>query len=327
MLGRVAVLALVLLPGFVFAQPDTAGGDSVAVLPYRLVEAGPVEVRVKMAEKMSRQLTIGDRVKVELVVAHPRGLTVSPPFVEKSDEVLLLDQKHQIRYKRDTVLDVYHLTLALFTVGKKRLPPFLVTYRDVGGLCAASSDSLTVEVKSLLSERMEDINDIKAQVEYPNLLPVVLLLVLLVLIAGGYLGYRLLVRYREKKAVAVSPLSPWEEAEAALATVPVAELVRTGQLKLYYYLVSEIVKRYLTRRFGFPAIDETTTEILRELRQRKLPELDQFNQFFFEVDRVKYAKVIPGQPEKLVDFARQLVARTKPAPEPNTAPVPAVSGG
>lgn len=319
-------MTLVLLRGLVFAQPDTTGGDSLAGKPYRLVEGGPVAVRVKMAEKKSQQLTIGDRVKVAVVVAHPRGLTVSPPFVEKTDEFLVVEQKHQIRYRKDTVLDVYHLTLALFTVGKKKLSPFLVTYRDVDGLCATASDSLPVEVKSLLSERMADINDIKAQVEYPNLLPVVLLLVLLVLIAGGYFGYRWLVRYRQKKAVPVPPPSPWEEAEAALAAVPVAELLRTGQLKRYYYLVSQIVKRYLTRRFGFPAIDETTTEILRELRQRKLPELDQFTQFFFETDRVKYAKVISEQPEKLVDFARQLVARTKPAPEPNGAPVAAVSG-
>lgn len=323
MLGRVAVLTL----GLVFAQPDTTGGDSLAGKPYRLVEGGPVTVRVKMAEKRSQQLTIGDRIKVAVEVAHPKNLTVSPPFVEKTEEFLVLDQKHQIRYQKDTAFEIYHLTLALFTVGKKKLPPFLVTYRDVGGLAAAASDSLPVEVMSLLSDRMEDINDIKPPVEYPNLLPVVLLLILLVLIAGGYFGYRLLVRYRQKKEVPVPPLSPWEEAEAALAAVPVAELLRTGQLKQYYYLVSEIVKRYLTRRFGFPAIDETTTEILRELRQRRLPELDQFIQFFFEADRVKYAKVISEHPEKLVDFARELVAQTKPTPAANAASVAAGSGG
>ncbi len=297
------------------AQVDSLASDTVA-RPYRIVEGGPVRVMVKVQEKRGKPLTIGDRLKLELAVSYPRSLTVSPPFVEKADEFTVTEQKHQIRYRGDTVVDIYNLTLALWRTGEKKLPPFLVTYQDASGLVAAASDSLPVKVVSLIDERMQDINDIKRQREFPNLIPVWVLLAVLALGGAGYFGYRLLRRYRRKRAEPAPLLSPWDEAFRALKQVPVEEWLSSGQVKRYYYTVSEIVKRYLTRRFEFPAIDQTTSEILRELRQRRLSELERFRSFFFETDRVKYAKHIPNKPEELVVQARQLVELTMPAPEP-----------
>ncbi|MCR4424030.1 MAG: DUF4381 family protein [bacterium] len=308
------VFGFVLLFGLIWAQSDSLA-DTTPARPYRLVQDGPVRVTVRVTEKKGKGLTIGDRLKVAVTVSHPRNLTVSPPFVEKADDFTVSEQRHEIHFRGDTAFDVYNLTLVLWTVGERKLPPFLVTYQDVSGLCAAASDSLPVKVMSLIDERMQDINDIKPQVEFPNLIPLWVLLGALVLGAGGYWGYRLLRRYRQKQVALAPLLSPWEEALRALEQVPVEELLSSGQVKRYYYTVSEIVKRYLTRRFEFPAIDQTTSEILRELRQRKLPEFERFRAFFFETDRVKYAKHIPDKPQEVVVQARQLVELTMPAPE------------
>jgi len=308
------VLVLGLLFGLIWAQADSLA-DTTPPRPYRLVQDGPVRVAVRVTEKKGKALTIGDRLKVAVTVSYPRNLTVSPPFVEKGDDFTVSEQRHQIHFRGDTAFDVYNLTLVLWTVGERKLPPFLVTYQDGSGLCAAASDSLPVRVLSLINERMQDINDIKPQVEFPNLMPLWVLLGALVLVAGGYWGYRLLRRFRQKQAELAPLLSPWEEALRALEQVPVEELLGNGQVKRYYYTISEIVKRYLTRRFGFPAIDQTTSEILRELRQRKVPEVERFRLFFFETDRVKYAKHIPDKPQEVVVQARQLVELTMPAPE------------
>ncbi len=313
---RVLVLVMMLL-GVGAAVEDTA------VPPYRLVSDGPVRLTVRRVDRRRAPLTIGDRLQVELTVRHPRAVEVSSPFVERADDFIITDRKRTVRYQGDTVLEVYHLTLAIFAVGEVKLPPFLVTYQDVPGLAASASDSLAVTVKSVLPEKMTDINDLKPQVEFPNLLPLWIFLGVLGGLGLGYLGWRFF-RRRKGEEMAVVTLPPWEEAERALAGIPVEEWLRSGQLKRYYYAVSEIVKRYLTRRFEFPAVDQTTSEILRELRARRLPVVERFGEFFLNADLVKYSKYVPPAPERLVEEARWLVNATRP--EPAGEGVPATAG-
>ncbi len=312
---RVLVLVLLIFGLLRADEADTAP-------PYRLVTDGPVRVTVRRIDRRARPLTIGDRLQVELTVRHPRAIEVSAPFVERADDFVITDRKRMVRYQGDTVLDVYHLTLAIFAVGEVKLPPFLVTYQDVSGLAASASESLAVTVKSVLPEKMTDINDLKPQVEFPNLLPLWIFLGALGGAGLGYLGWRFL-RRRKREEVAVATLPPWEEAERALTGIPVEEWLRSGQLKRYYYAVSEIVKRYLTRRFGFPAVDQTTSEILRELRARRLPVVERFGEFFVNADLVKYSKYIPPAPERLVEEARWLVNATRPEPAGEGAPATA----
>lgn len=287
--------------------------DSLAP-SYRVVREGPVRVEVRVVRPRGRPLTIGDRLVLEVLVRHPKGLAVSAPFFEEPERQMILESRRAIRLVRDTAFDSYRMTVAVFAVGVERLAPVMVTYQDAQGVCAAVSDSLPVRVQSLLSAQQADIHDLKPQVEFPNPLVFWMLGAGLALGAAGYLGYRLRRRYRANVRVESAPVPPWDEALAALDAVPVAELLSTGQLKRYYYTVSEIIKRYLTRRFDFPALDSTTSEILRELRQRRLPAVDRFGAFFLDADLVKYSKYVPAEPERLVEHARELVRLTTPTP-------------
>lgn len=301
-----------MLIALLLTQTDT-------VRPYRLVTDGPVQVQARLT-KIPRLLTIGDRLNLEVVVKHPNNLNVSAPFTENQENFTILDQQHIIRYQGDTLLQAYNFTLAIFGTDTVKLGPFLAAWSDVGGLVAAASDTITIQVKSLISDRMTDINDIKGQVDFPNLLPLWITLGVLGLAIAAFFARRLL--HHRRHSLATPPLPPWEEALRALDALPVAEWLRQGQVKRYYYAVSEIVKRYLSRRFGFPAVDQTTTEILRELKTRRLPAAEGFGQFFVSADLVKYAKYTPPQPEHLVVQARELVNQTTPRPEPEDKPAP-----
>jgi len=80
-----------------------------------------------------------------------------------------------------------------------------------------------------------------------------------------------------------------------------------------------VLKRYLTRRFGFPALDQTTTEIVRAMKATKTPERESFGEFFQRADMVKYAKFVPPATEaaEVIATARELVKVTIPKPEPS----------
>jgi len=317
---RRAFCVLTALVAVLAAQPDSSAvPDSTSGAGLRIVADGPVRVAARLrARRSSRPLTVGDRFGVEVTVSRPRNVRVSPPFLEQPGDFVVTGQKAKTRYQGDTVVEVHELTLAAFAVGTVKVPPFLAAYPDVGGTVAAASESLELTVASVLPDRMKDINDLKPQVEYPNLLPVWILGGLICAGVGAWLGRRYWQRWRRKRAEPVPLPEPWDEALAALGALPVLDLIGSGQVKRYYYAVSEILKRYLTRRYGFAALDQTTTEIGREMKARRIPERDRFVEFFRRADMVKYAKLVPplAEMEGAVEQARELVRLTTPAPAP-----------
>jgi len=328
--SAVCVLAVLCLLGYGLAQPavdsvpapDTAATDSTPTQQIRVVAGGPVSVAAKLKPRRSgKPLTVGDQFELELTVRRHRNTQASQPFMPEPGAFLAIDKKTVTKYAGDTVVDIHTVKMAAFATGDLKLPPFVVAYPGEGEVLAAASDSTPVKVTSVLPEKMEDINDLKPQVQFPNLLPLWILLGLVAAAALAYTGYRLYRRYRRIRLYGAPITDPWDEARDALNAIPVEDWLSAGQVKRYYYTVSEILKRYLTRRFEFPAIDQTTTEIVRSMKQAKVQEREGFGDFFQRADMVKYAKYIPPQSDvgAVLETAHGLVKATTPAPEPAPA--------
>jgi hypothetical protein len=303
------------------AAPDTVVHDSVPVdtaPAYRIISGGPVSVSAKLLPRPKRDLTVGDRFKLELVVKHHRNTNVGEPFSPSLEPFMILDRKSVTRYAGDTIVDVHTLTMAAFATGVLKIPRFVVPYPAEGEILAAASDSIPVKVASVMPADMKDINDLKPQIQYPNFLPIWIVLGILAAAGLGYLGWRLYRRYRRMTLYGAPLPDPWDEALAALDKVPADDWLASGHFKRYYYTVSEVLKRYLTRRFGFPALDQTTTEIVRSMKLAKTPEREGFGEFFQRSDMVKYAKFVPPATEAaaVIPTARELVQATTPKPEP-----------
>ncbi len=301
------------------AAPDTTARDTTPA--YRIVSGGPVSVSAKLLSRPKRDLTVGDRFKVELTVRHHRNTRVGEPFAPSLDPFMIVDRKSVTRYAGDTIVDVHILEMVAFATGERKVPPFIVPYPAEDDVLAAASDAIPVKVASVMPADMKDINDLKPQIQFPNLLPIWIMLAVFAAAGLGYLGWRLYRRYRRIRLYGAPLPDPWEEALAALDKVPAEDWLASGRFKHYYYTVSEILKRYLTRRFNFPAIDQTTTEILRAMKAAKTPEREGFGDFFRRADMVKYAKFVPPAAEVagVIPTARELVQTTTPKPEPSPA--------
>lgn len=297
-------------------RADTAAAVQAPAKPsFRVVTDGPVRVNVQLLPGRGK-LTVGDPFMVELTVKHPRAVAVSEPFATDIESFLVLDRKSATRYRGDTAIDVHRLKMAAFATGDMRLPPFFVSWQEPTEVLAAMSDSLGLKVASVMPKDMKDINDIKPQIPFPNYLPLWVLLGLVAAAGFGYAGWRLYRRYRRIKLHGKPLPDPWEEALLALDAIPTGDWDKPGRVKRHYYSVSEVLKRYLTRRFEFPALDQTTSEIVRDLKTRKVPARDGFGEFFRGADMVKYAKHIPPAADvaAVVAAARELVRATTPEP-------------
>ena len=149
----------------------------------------------------------------------------------------------------------------------------------------------------------------------------VLLLVLLAI------DYYLYIRLRSNKPVIavfkiVKRLLPHQKAMKAIEEIKASHLSTSEDPKTYYTLLTETLRRYIEERYGFSAMEMTSTEIIEHLTmngdQTMLAELRQLFQTADLVKFAKYSTLINENDANLVsaiDFINRTKLDTPPAEE------------
>ncbi|HXS82025.1 MAG TPA: DUF4381 family protein [Methylomirabilota bacterium] len=279
------------------------------------------------------RLTVGDRFPVTFVVTTRHPSLVTGPLADSLGAFVIAKEERKSVRRGDLDETTYKLAVACFRAGRQTLPGlrFTVSFGEQGDTLIG--DTVGVTIASVLPDSMKDVRGLKPAETFPNywlwLIPAILVLVAVL----AWLGWKLYRRLKRLHEALPPPLPAWEEALGALDRLPWREWLADGQLKRLYYALSEILKRYLERRFEFDAVEQTTTELLASMRAHKLPMRDEISRFFARCDLVKYAKTVPPEEEteRALEQLRDFVQRTKPAPAPaapaaTTQPAPAGGG-
>lgn len=157
------------------------------------------------------------------------------------------------------------------------------------------------------------------------------LVFLLLLAVGGYAYYRYRRRKRreaagQKVAVTQPRLPEDEEALQKLSQIETQGWYLNGETKRHYFGVSEAIKQYVERRFGFDAAESTTREMLRGLESSgaQADAVKELASLFELLDRVKFTDFDPGresgEPAQVLETARRWVGRTRRPRENTHAP-------
>lgn len=269
-------------------------------------------------------ITIGDRVLYTLEIIYDPSINLLPLNLganlgafEVKDYKTYPEKKN----KQGQMVNKSEYVITTFTTGEYVIPPLEIGYLTPDSLeHSIKSEPLTIMVESVIAtaEDTTDIRGLKPQASVPADYLSYLIIAAILLVAGAGLWYW---RYRKlhpllKEEEVEPPVSPWEEALSALSELESSDLLEMGRVKLYYLRLSEIVKRYIERRFRIAAVDMTTYEIKQNMRKARFDSwlYNRAANFLESADLVKFAKYIPSSEEIENDFAsaKYIVEETIP---------------
>jgi len=193
------------------------------------------------------------------------------------------------------------ITIAFFKTGEFPVGPFAVELLPVRGSPEQEqTGQLSVRIRSLLTADDRDIKPLKKLLplrgDLRHLLPYAAAVMTLMLL--GATGWLLLKKVKTKRLAEAAPLLPPEvELEMRLRELRQKNLPQQGEFRQFFIALSDMIKHFIERAYGFNAADLTTTETVTGLEksERDAEVIAHMESIFRLADLVKFARQVPGQ--------------------------------
>ena len=273
-----------------------------------------------------KEITIADRITLVIEAVADEGYEVElPMFGEKLQEFGIVDyegplpklvEDGRILYKKQYLLEP-------FLSGDYVISPVTVRFWKKGeeksDAHEIETEAVTVAVKSILPENYKElqIKEIAGPVELPATggwqFYAIAAGGLVLLSAAGVIVYCL---RRRRKIAEETRIPAHELAYMQLERLIQENLVEKGELKVFYFRISDILRHYIENRFGLHAPERTTEEFLSELgNDSVLEEVHKglLQEFLVHCDLVKFAEHRPTDEEiqKTFDVCKEFIMATE----------------
>jgi len=209
------------------------------------------------------------------------------------------------------------LELVSFASGIQEIPAIELRHEGAAGSTALSVGPLWIDVRSLVGDvedprtalrPVKEAVDIRLPRDWRTIASIAG--AVLALLAAAYAGWK-----RLRRAAPPVVVTPQDEARQALARLHDEHLPEHGHVFDFYVRLSDIVRRYVERRFGIRAPEQTTKEFLAEASRH--PSIVEGHRvllsgFLRTADRVKFAAERPGSTDcdRAFDAANGFVEET-----------------
>lgn len=252
-----------------------------------------------------KEILIGEQIQLTLDAKVSLGLHVSwfsldtiPyfEFVEKGkiDSVITETEKsyHQV------------ITITSFDSGMHSIPSLPLVVEGKNFL----TDSIPVNVTFKPLDPKQDYHDIKDILDVQNpfgkyIVWIIAAITLVSILIVIYFMTRKRIEKTEHQKE-VSRLTPYEEAIKSLEDLTKQQLVKNGQVKLYYSRLNDILRLFVLRKLQIASMVKTNEELIMQLKELDISR-EQFShlaQALRMSDFVKFAKYQPGENENSQNF-------------------------
>lgn len=289
---------------------------------------GPVSVRVTVDRK---EITIADRLKLSIQAEHSEEYEIElPKFGEKLDQFGIVDYETlpPKLIGKDKILVEKAYVLEPFLSGDYKIPPMKVQFWKKGeedsGKHEIETEELSITVGSLLPEDISEMADIAPPKSLPRgplsrLWPMVPAFCVLVL---AVVAVAVRARRRSSTLAEAARIQAHELAFRELEKLIAEDLIGSGEIKLFFFRISDILRHYIENRFGLHAPERTTEEFLAELGSSSLvgaaealrPQHGELLcRFLTLCDLVKFAEHAPGTEEvqQVFDTCKGFILETQ----------------
>lgn len=272
---------------------------SILLLAVASVSSAKVQVEARID---SMEILIGEQTRLTLTVNMQQGDELRLPSYEPMQqltpgvEVLEMSPVDTARLDNDGVRVSRTYTLTSFDEDLYYLPPMTVT---VNGseyhTQSLALKVLTVAVDTLHPERFYPPKDVQDNpFSWAEWKPLFLLSLLMIVVLC--LTIYLYVRLRDNKPIITIPkivkrVLPHQRAMKEIEKIKAEHMTASENQKEYYTRLTDTLRKYIEERFGFSAMEMTSSEIIDRLRQdgdsKTIAEL---RELFTTADLVKFAK-------------------------------------
>ena len=278
-----------------------------------------VEVKIEPIEMM-----IGEQAQVTVTVQAPEGAKVEMPTFQPRQQIVAGVEVIATQRTDDRTL---LLTLTSFDGNLYYLPPFKV---KVNGKTVESKSLalkvVEVEVDTTKLDKFFGPKDIQDNPFQWSDWKLSFWLSILILVLWA-VAYYLYLRLRDNKPIIarikiVKRLLPHQKAMKEIEQIKADKMVASEDQKEYYTKLTDTLRKYIEERYGFSAMEMTSSEIIARLTSSgDQQSLDELRRLFMTADLVKFAKystMINENDANLVnaiDFINQTKQENQPTEE------------
>jgi len=289
-----------------------------ASLATAALYAADFPIRVQ-AQVDRREIVLGDVMEYKLTLEYPKDYKLNLPDLTSIFGNFEIKKQKNIPPKtiggffsarRNFAEFTYSITN--FNIGEQSISSFTASFTlPSGEIKEGTVPEIIIKVNPVKenSGDGQDIRDIKPPLSLGinKLLIFTLLLFLAVGIYLYFLQKKQEVAPEAGEAFEEAEVPPEETANKLLDELLAKNLVMEGRIKEFYIELSDIIRRYLSAKYGVPVIERTTDEVCRDLKKTGVVERKrqaEIKEFLDNCDMVKFAKYIPVENEINADVEK-----------------------
>ncbi|MFZ5429763.1 MAG: hypothetical protein ACOZDD_05990 [Bacteroidota bacterium] len=286
--------------------------------------------RIKATASLdSTHILIGDQVNLTLELEKPENIRIDFPVladnISEYIEILRQSPVDTVFIENNVIRLTQNFLITSFDSGEHRIPPFWFKLHMDDRMDSIPSNELFIRVFTMEIDTTRGPTDIKMPYDAPLTLKEVTPWILGIILLAGIIFFIFYYISRRKRNLPVFTLPvrpkdpPHVVALRGLDKIRDEKIWQKDKIKEYYSQVTDILRTYIEERFGIPAMEYTTDEIMRAMAASKdlLSEKSRSNlgQILPLADLVKFAKYqpLPDDHSLTLINAYFFVNDTKPA--------------